>query len=106
MLTGPDAAAARRYLRSQRGYDGELVRRYQLGWAPDGWDILVRALKVPDEVLRAAGLAFVNKSGRLTDSFRGRILFPIFDAAGKVTAESRWKGKNLLDANVNGALAR
>jgi formylglycine-generating enzyme required for sulfatase activity len=30
----------------------------------------------------------------------------IFDAAGKVTAESRWKGKNLLDANVNGSLAR
>jgi formylglycine-generating enzyme required for sulfatase activity len=30
----------------------------------------------------------------------------IFDGAGKVTAESRWKGKNLLDANINGSLAR
>ena len=30
----------------------------------------------------------------------------IFDASGKVTAESRWRGKNLLDANVNGSLAR
>ncbi len=83
LLTASDAAAARRYLRSERGYDGALVRQYQLGWAPEGWDTLVRALKVPDEILRAAGLAFVNKSGRLNDSFRGRILFPIFDAAGK-----------------------
>jgi DNA primase len=83
LLTGPDAAGARRYLRSERGYDGQLVRRYQLGWAPEGWDTLVSALKVPDDVLRAAGLAFVNKSGRLTDSFRGRVLFPIFDPAGK-----------------------
>jgi DNA primase len=88
LLTGPDAAAARRYLRSERGYDGELVRRYQLGWAPEGWDTLVKALKaqplnVSDDVLRTAGLAFVNKSGRLTDSFRGRILFPIIDPAGK-----------------------
>jgi DNA primase len=83
LLTGADAAAARGYLRSERGYDGELVRRYQIGWAPEGWDHLVRALKVPDEVLRAAGLAFVNKSGRLNDAFRGRILFPIFDPSGK-----------------------
>ena len=28
----------------ERGYDGEVVRRYRLGWAPEGWDDLVRAL--------------------------------------------------------------
>jgi len=28
----------------------------------------------------------------------------LFDATGKVTAESRWRGKNLLDGNVNGRL--
>ena len=39
----PDAAPARRYLRS-RGFDGERVRRFRLGWAPDGWDEAVRAL--------------------------------------------------------------
>ena len=33
---------ARDYLRS-RGYDGEVVRRFRLGWAPDGWDALCRA---------------------------------------------------------------
>jgi DNA primase len=86
LLTGPDAAAARGYLRSERGYDGHIVRHYQLGWAPDGWDTLVRSLRplgIPDELLRAAGLAFVNKSGRLNDSFRARLLFPIFDAGGQ-----------------------
>jgi DNA primase len=81
LLTAADAAAARKYLRS-RGYDGDVVRSYRMGWAPDGWDNLVRSLDVPDQLLRDAGLAFVNKAGRLTDSFRNRVLFPIFDAGG------------------------
>jgi DNA primase len=82
LLTSADGAGARKYLRS-RGYDGAVVRTYRLGWAPEGWDTLVRALDVPDRVLRDAGLAFMNKAGRLTDSFRGRVLFPIFDPGGK-----------------------
>ncbi len=83
LLTSADAAAARRYLRSERGYDGDTVREYRLGWAPDGFDHLVKALKVDAQVLRDAGLATVNKSGRLNDAFRARLLFPIFDAAAK-----------------------
>lgn len=83
LLSAPDAAAARAYLRNERGYDGALVRQYRIGWAPEGWDHLVRALKLPDQVLRDAGLAFVNKGGRLTDAFRARLLFPIFDPSGK-----------------------
>ena len=83
LLTSPDAAAARRYLRTERGYDGDTVRRYRLGWAPEGFDHLVRALDISSQVLRDAGLATINKSGRLNDSFRARLLFPIFDAAGK-----------------------
>ena len=35
LLTSPEAGPARGYLR-QRGYDGEVVRDYRLGWAPDG----------------------------------------------------------------------
>ena len=83
LLTSPDAAAARRYLRTERGYDGDTVRRYRLGWAPEGFDHLVRALDINSQVLRDAGLATINKVGRLNDSFRARLLFPIFDAAGK-----------------------
>lgn len=82
LLSGPDAAAARKYLR-QRGYDGSTVRQFQLGWAPEGWDTLVRQLGGPGDLLIGAGLAFRNASGRLTDSFRARLLFPIFDAAGR-----------------------
>lgn len=85
LLSGDDAAAARKYLRS-RGFSGEEVRHYQLGWAPDGWDHLVRDLGVGRDQLVEAGLAFVNQRGRLTDSFRGRILFPIFTAAGDPVA--------------------
>jgi DNA primase len=83
LLTGRDAAPARAYLRRERGYDSELVRRYQLGWAPEGWSELVRALKVPPALLADAGLAYVNDRGSYTDFFRARILFPIFDPSDK-----------------------
>jgi DNA primase len=81
LLTAPDAAPARAYLRS-RGFDGDRVRRFQLGWAPDGWDELSRALRLGREVAADTGLAKVNSSGRPQDFFRGRVLFPIFDVQG------------------------
>ncbi|MEO6121614.1 MAG: CHC2 zinc finger domain-containing protein, partial [Acidimicrobiales bacterium] len=81
LLTGPDAAAARSYLRS-RGYTGEMVRQFQLGWAPDEWDALARHLRLPDDVLVDSGLGFVNRLKRQQDDFRARVLFPIFDASG------------------------
>jgi DNA primase len=58
------------------------VRQYRMGWAPDGWDQLVRALGSPGALVDA-GLATVDESGRYTDFFRGRLLFPIFEAGGK-----------------------
>lgn len=85
LLESPDAAAARGYLRS-RGFDGETVRRYEIGWAPEGWDNLVKALDVPAKVLVDAGLAFFNQRQSPTDSFRGRVLFPIYDAQGDPVA--------------------
>ena len=83
LLSGPDSSAARAYLRRERGYDGEVVRRYRLGWAPEGWDVLVRSLGVPAKDLVDAGLAALDRSGRHTDFFRGRILFPIFEPGGR-----------------------
>jgi DNA primase len=81
LLTGEDAGAARSYLR-QRGFDGEMVRRYQVGWAPDGWDLLARSLRLSDGDLTDSGLGFVNRRSRQQDAFRNRILFPVFDAQG------------------------
>ncbi len=78
----PDAADARRYLRG-RGYESDTVKKYRLGWAPGGWDALVREVGVTGELLLATGLAYRNQAGRLNDSFRARVLFPIFDAAGR-----------------------
>ncbi len=82
LLDGTDAGPARNYLRS-RGYDGDLVRRWKLGWAPDGWDVLARHLRLSDEDLRDSGLGFLNRGGRQQDFFRGRILFPITDERGE-----------------------
>ena len=81
LLSAPDAAAARSYLRS-RGLTGEDVRAYQVGWAPEGWDQLASALRLPEDVFVEAGLGFMNSRGRPTDAFRGRVLFPIFDVSG------------------------
>ena len=81
LLSAPDAAAARSYLRS-RGLDGDDVRAHTIGWAPDAWDELARALRLPNDVFVDAGLGFLNSRGRPTDAFRGRILFPIFDVSG------------------------
>jgi DNA primase len=85
LLVAPDGGPARDYLRS-RGYDGDVVRAFKLGWAPEGWDTLARHLKVSDRVLTESGLGFVNRRGRRQDAFRGRVIFPIFDPSGKAIA--------------------
>jgi len=85
LLTGPDGGRARDYLRS-RGYDGEVVRRFRLGWAPEGWDTLCTSLKLSEDVAVGAGLGFLNRRGRLQDAFRARVLFPICDPSGHPVA--------------------
>jgi DNA primase len=85
LLRAPDAGPARDYLRS-RGYDGDVVRRFRLGWAPDDWDALAKALKLPEKTLSDSGLGFINRRGRAQDFFRGRVLFPICDPSGRPVA--------------------
>jgi DNA primase len=85
LLSSPDAAEARKYLRG-RGLDGEIVREYRIGWAPDDWDLLVRNIGVPFERLQEVNLGLLNKRNRRQDVFRNRILFPIYDAQGDPVA--------------------
>ena len=62
LLEAPEAGAARKYLRG-RGFDGDAVRRFKLGWAPDEWDHLSRVLQKKQfkrEDLVESGLAFVE----------------------------------------------
>ena len=70
-----------------RGIEGLTAKRFAIGYAPDSWDTLLRALG-PDESrkqqLLDAGLAIRNEKGRVYDRFRDRIMFPIRDPRGRV----------------------
>jgi len=85
LLTSDDARPARDYLR-KRGLAGDIARQFKLGWAPDDWDAMSRDVGLPAVALRDTGLAFTNKSGRLQDSFRGRVMFPIMSENGDPVA--------------------
>ncbi len=85
LLRAPDAGAARAYLRD-RGYDKDLVEQFKIGWAPDAWDALGKSLNLSSQDLRETGLGFVNRRGRIQDSFRARVMFPIFDSSGNAVA--------------------
>jgi DNA primase len=94
LLTSPGAGKARGYLKS-RGYDGEAVRAFRLGWAPDGWDTLNKALRLPTDIAKDTGLGYLNRQGRVNDFFQSRILFPIFDVSGQAIA---FGGRKLPEA--------
>lgn len=67
----------------KRGVNGELIEKFQLGWAPGG-TFELRALKkkgFSDEELLAAGIA-KNRNGKLAGTFWKRIIFPIFSDRG------------------------
>ncbi len=74
------------YLR-RRGLTDASIESFELGFAPDGWDGLLRhALTkgVRDDDLLAVGLLSENERGRRYDRFRNRVIFPIKDGMGRV----------------------
>ncbi len=81
----PEGHSAREYLK-MRGIDDTLAKKFQLGYAPDRWDGMVQFLKqrgFNEKQISAAGLAKPSNSGSgLIDRFRGRLMIPLFDAAG------------------------
>ena len=83
----PEAEAARAYL-VQRGLGEEVLREFRVGYSPTAWDRVVSAALRDgyqvQEVI-AAGLAQQSR-GRsgVIDRFRGRIMFPLSDARGRV----------------------
>ena len=88
-LWQPEGAKAREYL-DTRGVDPEVAKRFGLGYAPEGWNVLLTAMAshsiAPDQ-LAQAGLVLPRQTGSgFYDRFRGRLLFPIRDSQGRVIA--------------------
>ncbi len=83
----PRGGAAIDYLKA-RGLDGETAAEFSLGFAPPGWDGLLKALggRFGEERLSRAGLIIRKEQGGHYDRFRDRIMFPIRDARGRVIA--------------------
>jgi DNA primase len=83
-----DAAEAIDYLK-QRGLHGAIARDFGIGFAPPGWDNLLRALATGEreqKLLLAAGLLIEKDGGGYYDRFRHRIIFPIRDIRGRTIA--------------------
>ena len=81
-----ETPAAIDYLK-KRGIDGTTAGRFGMGYAPDGWDTVLKSLGGnTDRVaqLLEAGLVIRNEQGRHYDRFRDRIMFPIRDHRGRV----------------------
>ncbi|HXC90401.1 MAG TPA: CHC2 zinc finger domain-containing protein, partial [Stellaceae bacterium] len=86
-LWSPAGRLARDYLET-RGLDPDTIRRFRLGWAPDERQALRRALAADytEPLLVEAGLLHQPDEGEPFDYFRGRVMFPIGDRAGRVIA--------------------
>jgi DNA primase len=89
---------ARQYLKT-RQLQPETVKRFGLGYAPDGWSNLVdraRTAGFKDLVLEASGLAKRGDQGTLYDFFRNRLMVPIRDVSGNLVA---FGGRDLGDGS-------
>ncbi len=101
-LRAPEGQAALAYLKQSRGLEETTLEAFQLGYAPDRWDGLLRHLQqvegLSPELLAAAGLVVPRKAtggegeagGPSTgatgfyDRFRHRVMVPIHDRQGRV----------------------
>lgn len=98
LLEAPEGGAARRYLR-ERGYDGDAVRRFRLGYAPEGRDLLAAHLRgkgFDSRWGKELGLVRERDGGGEYDLFRRRLLFPISDVQGRIVAF----GGRVLDSSL------
>ncbi|NTV53129.1 MAG: DNA primase, partial [Candidatus Firestonebacteria bacterium] len=88
---------AKAYLQ-RRGLSTEVAEAFALGYAPDGWDNLLKAARrdqYSEGLLEKAGLIVPRKEGGgFYDRFRQRLMFPIRDLQGRVVAF----GGRVLDA--------
>jgi DNA primase len=87
-LQSKAATSVRQYLK-QRGLTEETTTTFRLGFAPDSWEALSTHLRqkgATQEQLEKSGLVVKKDEGGSYDRFRGRLMFPVFDAQGKPIA--------------------
>ena len=85
-LQQSSAQPARDYL-DRRGLSADIINHFAIGYAPAGWDnVLKRFGKQSEdrESLMEAGMLVSNDKGRTYDRFRDRVMFPIRDKRGRV----------------------
>ncbi|MFC5436255.1 DNA primase [Rhodanobacter umsongensis] len=83
----PRNAEAQAYCK-KRGLDAETIKRFRIGWAPAGYDGLMKSLGSNDRrraLLDEAGMLATGDRGKY-DRFRERLMFPILDRRGRVIA--------------------
>jgi DNA primase len=70
-----------------RGLSGEIAKNYQIGFAPDGWDGLIKQFGTDNhtlDLLQQCGLTIQKDNKKSYDRFRNRIMFPIHNRQGRV----------------------
>ena len=86
-LYSPAGKAALEYALG-RGMSKSILTTFGVGYAPDSWDSLVKAMRAKgytEQELKDSGLVTVSqKNGNLFDRFRDRLMFPIIDVRGNV----------------------
>ncbi len=79
-----------RYLTEHRKLSTATIRRFGLGFAPNSWDMLTKTLRsqgfTEEEIVAGFLAKRSEKSGRLFDLFRNRVIFPVIDTTGNVVA--------------------
>ena len=98
-LRQPQGKVALEYLKNTRQIKEETIQKFQLGYAPNGWETiygyLVEQKGFPVELVEKAGLIVPRKSGGgYYDRFRDRLMIPIHDIRGKVIG---FGGRTLKD---------
>lgn len=87
-LEQPSSSKAQSYLHD-RGLSPEIIQRFAIGFAPPGWDNVLKRFGQTIEaqaMLRDAGMLITNDQARSYDRFRERVMFPIRDKRGRVVA--------------------
>jgi DNA primase len=83
----PQADQAVDYLK-QRGLSGEVAVRFDIGFAPPGWDSLIKSVGADGQALKRLRIAGMTSDpdGKCYDRFRERIMFPLRDQRGRTIA--------------------